>query len=48
MPIVTMIDDTAATTVKPKNSVFPKSMEMLKRSGVNITYFSSSVDNEGI
>jgi hypothetical protein len=47
MPLVTMVDDSAAN-VRPKKSVFPKSMEMVKRPGVNITDFSSSVDNEGI
>jgi hypothetical protein len=48
MPIVSMIDDAAATNVKPKKSVFPRSFEMLKRPGINITDFSSTVDNEGI
>ena len=45
---VSMVDDSAATNVKPKKPVFPKSLETLKRSGVNIMDFSSSVDNEGI
>jgi hypothetical protein len=48
MPIVTMVDDATATNLKPKKAVFPRSLETLKRPGVNITYFSSSVDNEGI
>jgi PHP family Zn ribbon phosphoesterase len=48
MPLVSMVDDAAATNVKPKKSVFPRSLEMLKRPGVNITDFSSTVDNEGI
>jgi hypothetical protein len=47
MPLVSMVD-AAATNVKPKISVFPRSLEMLKRPGVNITDFSSTVDNEGI
>jgi hypothetical protein len=48
VPIVSMIDDTSVTNVKPKKSVFPRSLEMLKRPGVNIKDFSSTVDNEGI
>jgi hypothetical protein len=48
VPLVSMVDDTAATNVRPKKSVFPKSLEMLKRPGVNITDSSSSVDGEGI
>ena len=43
-----MIDDTSVTNIKPKKPVFPRSLEMLKRPGVNITYFNSSVDIEGI
>ena len=46
-PIVAMIDNSAATNIRPKKSVFPRSLEILKRSGVNITSFSSTVDNEG-
>jgi hypothetical protein len=42
-----MIDDTSVTNTKPKKSVFPRSLEMLKRPSVNIADFSSSVDNEG-
>jgi hypothetical protein len=45
-PLVSIVDDAAATNVRPKKSVFPKSLETLKRPGVNITDFSSSVDNE--
>jgi hypothetical protein len=48
MPIVSMIDDSSATNISPKKSVFPRSLETLKRPGVNITGFSSSVDGEGI
>jgi hypothetical protein len=36
-PIVSMVDDSAATIITPKKSVFPRSLEMLKRTGVNIT-----------
>jgi hypothetical protein len=46
MPLVSMVDDSTAN-IKPRKSVLPKSMEMLKRPGVNITGFSSTVDNEG-
>jgi hypothetical protein len=45
-PIVSMINNTP--NLSPKKSIFPRSFEMLKRPGVNITSFSSSVDNEGI
>jgi hypothetical protein len=45
-PIVSMVDNTP--NLNPKKSIFPRSFETLKRSGVNITSFSSSVDNEGI
>jgi hypothetical protein len=45
-PIVSMVDNTP--NLSPKKSVFPRSFEILKRPGVNITSFSSSVDNEGI
>jgi hypothetical protein len=45
-PIISMIDNTP--NLSPKKSVFPRSFETLKRLGVNITSFSSSVDNEGI
>jgi hypothetical protein len=37
-PIVSMIDNTPS----PKKPVFPRSIETLKRTGVNITSFSSS------
>ena len=45
-PIVSMVKDTP--NLSPKKSVFPRSFEMLKRPGVNITGFSSTVDNEGL
>jgi hypothetical protein len=45
-PIVSMIDNTP--NLSPKKSLFPRSFETLKRPGVNITSFSSTVDNEGI
>ncbi|HSN96040.1 MAG TPA: hypothetical protein VLR10_02485 [Nitrososphaeraceae archaeon] len=45
-PIVSMIDNTP--NLSPKKSVFPRSFETLKRPGVNITGFSSTVDNEGL
>ena len=45
-PIVSMIDNTP--NLSPKKLVFPRSFETLKRPGVNITSFSSSVDNEGL
>jgi hypothetical protein len=48
MFIVSMIDDTPATNVRTKKTVFPRSLEMLKRPGVNITDFSSTVDNERV
>jgi hypothetical protein len=47
-PIVSMINDSSVTKLSPKKSVFPRSLETLKRPGVNITSFSSSVDGEGI
>jgi hypothetical protein len=47
-PLVAMVDNSAATNIRPKKSVIPRSFEMLKRPGVNITIFSSTVDNEGI
>jgi hypothetical protein len=47
-PLVAMVDNSAATNIRPKKSVFPRSFETLKRPGVNITSFSSTVDNEGI
>jgi ribosomal protein S27AE len=47
-PLVAMIDNSAATNIKPKQSVFPRSFEGLRRPGVKITSFSSTVDNEAI
>jgi hypothetical protein len=46
-PLVSMVDD-SATNAKPRKSVFPRSLEGLKRTGVNITGFKSTVDNEGL
>ena len=43
-----MVDDTAATYTTPRRSTFPKSLESLKRPGVNITGLNSTVDNEGL
>jgi hypothetical protein len=45
MPLVSMVDD-GPTTAKPRK--FPRSLESLKRPGVNITGFNSTVDNEGL
>jgi hypothetical protein len=47
-PIFAMVDNTDITKLSPKKPNFPRSFEMLKRPGVNITDFSSTVDNEGI
>jgi hypothetical protein len=47
MPIVSIVDDSNAN-VRTRKAVFPRSLEMLKRPGVNITDFSSTIDNEGI
>jgi ribosomal protein S27AE len=47
-PIVSLVDDTNATNTRPKKSVIPRLLEMLKRTGVNITQFSSSVNGEGV
>jgi hypothetical protein len=47
-PIVSMIDDSSATSISPQKPVFPRSLETLKRTGVNIISFSSTVDNEGV
>ena len=44
--IVSMIDDSPSP--RPKKPSFPRSLESLKRPGVTITEFSSTVDNEGI
>jgi hypothetical protein len=46
-PVVSMVDDSAATTI-PKKGSFPRSLEALKRTGVNITSFNSTVDDEGL
>ena len=45
-PLVSMVDD--SLTTMPKKSVFPRSLEALKRTGVNITDFQSTVDDEGL
>jgi hypothetical protein len=47
-PIVAMIDNSAATNIKPKKTVLPRSIEGLMRPGVRITGFSSTVDNEAM
>ena len=47
-PLVAMVDNSAATNIRPKKLTIPRSFEYLKRSGVNITSFSSTVDDEGI
>jgi hypothetical protein len=44
--LVSMVDD--SPTTQPRRSVFPRSLESLKRPGVNITGFSSTVDNESL
>jgi hypothetical protein len=46
LPIFAMVDNTP--NLSPRKPVFPRSLETLKRSGVNITSFSSYVDNEAI
>jgi hypothetical protein len=45
-PLVSMVDD--GPTTPPRKSVFPRSLEGLKRPGVNITGFNSTVDNESL
>lgn len=45
-PIVSMVED--GPTTQPRKSLFPRSLESLKRPGVNITGFNSTVDNEGL
>ena len=45
-PLVAMVGD--GPNLRPKKSVLPRSLDILKRPGVNITSFSSTVDNEGI
>jgi hypothetical protein len=45
--LVSMVDD-SATTTQPRKSVFPRSLESLKRTGVTITGFNSTVDNESL
>jgi hypothetical protein len=45
-PIVSMVED--GLTTQPRKSVFPRSLESLKRPGVTITGFNSTVENEGL
>jgi hypothetical protein len=45
-PLFAMVDDTPK--LSPKKSTFPRSLETLKRPGVKITGFNSTVDNEVI
>jgi hypothetical protein len=45
-PIVSMVQD--GPTAAPRKSVFPRSLESLKRTGVTITDFKSTVDGEGL
>jgi hypothetical protein len=44
MPLIAMVDNDP----KPKESGLPPSFEMLKKSGVKITSFHSTVDNESL
>ena len=44
--IVSMVEE--SSMIRPKKAVFPRSLESLKRPGVNINSLSSTVDNEGI
>lgn len=44
--IVSMVED--GPTTQPKKSVFPRSLVSLKRPGVNITSFNSTIDNENL
>jgi hypothetical protein len=44
--IVSMVEE--PSMIRLKKAVFPRSLESLKRPGVNITSLSSTVDNEGI
>ena len=46
MPIVSIVED--GSTAQPRKSVFRRSLESLKRPGVKITGFNSTVDNEGL
>jgi hypothetical protein len=45
-PIVSMIDDTP--NLRPNKPTFPRSLQSLKRPGVTITSFNSTVDNESL
>jgi hypothetical protein len=44
--IVSMVND--GPSLRPRKPSFPRSLECLKRPGVTITDFNSTVDNEGI
>jgi hypothetical protein len=46
MPLISMIED--SPNLRPGKSVFPRSLESLKRTGVTITDYHSTVDNEGL
>jgi hypothetical protein len=52
MPIVSMVgggpNERPNENLSPKKPVFPRSLQSLKRPGVNIISFSSTVDNESI
>jgi hypothetical protein len=45
-PLFAMVNSPANLSSSSKKPVFPRSFEMLKRMGVNIIGFSSTVDNE--
>jgi hypothetical protein len=47
-PLVAMVDNSAATNIRPKKPSITRSFEMIKRPGMNITSFSSTVDGEEI
>jgi hypothetical protein len=44
--LVSIVEDSPKAA--PRKSVFPRSLEGPKRTGVNITSLSSTVDNEGV
>lgn len=45
--LVSMVED-SPTTAAPTKPVFPRSLDCLKRPGVTITGFNSTVDNESL
>jgi hypothetical protein len=47
-PLIAIVEDNSSTMIEPKKAVFPRSLESLKRPGVKIASFSSTVDNEGV